>query len=343
AGDGAKFRQEVVDAAAVSKVAVLDNFEVRLTDKDNRAGKLALLEALVYSHHASVYVLTSIDPLLLMESLLNLGPYTEDLQAEMNRWVRLLGNFERYAFQDESPNEAFFAAASAVVLRCDELSLSDGTKRELCDTFETELSPTLFLRRNAPRINLEKLDFTSSHDFEEALVIQVREMADGYYRVIWLNCTNDERLALYQLAKDDWLNPLNKVAISHLVRKRLISKVVPGDARTTDGAYRLMNVSLRAFILEAVSERELALWAKQQNLGLWPALRMALVMAAILVVLFISYVRRDIFDVYFSYFAALAGGGAALLRIIFQFFSKQDPGVAAALGAGGTKDDSESA
>jgi hypothetical protein len=92
-------------------------------------------------------------------------------------------------------------------------------------------------------------------------------------------------------------------------------------------------------VLEAVSDRELALWEKQQNLSVWPALRMALVLSLILVILFIAYVRRDIFDVYFSYFAALAGGGAALIRIVLQFFSKDDPKVAAALGVGAGKSD----
>ncbi len=341
--DEAKFRHSVCEAAAANKIVILDNFEIRLTDADSRAEKLALLEGLVYAHHASVYVLTSIEPLLLMESLLSLGPYTDELQAEMNRWVRILGNFERYVFQDDSPNPGFYEAASEVVLRCERMDIGEKTKRELCETFEAELRPTLFLRRCAPHVNLEKLDFTNSLDFEESLVSQLREMADGYYRVIWLNCTSDERLALYQLAKDDWLNPLNKIAISHLLRKRLIGKVVPGDARTTDGAYRLMNVSFRAFVLEAVSERELAMWEKQQNLGLWPALRMALVLALVLVALFISYVRRDIFDVYFSYFAALAGGGAALLRIIFGFFSKSDPSIAAVFSGGDGKSGGESA
>jgi hypothetical protein len=341
--DQAKFRQGICEAAAANRIAILDNFEVRLTDGDSRIEKLTLLEALVYAHHSSVYVLTSIEPLLLMESLLSLGPYTDELQAEMNRWVRILGNFERYVFQDDSPNPGFYEAASEVVLRCDTMDIGESTKRELCETFEAELRPTLFLRRCAPHVNLEKLDFTNSLDFEESLVSQLREMADGYYRVIWLNCTSDERLALYQLAKDDWLNPLNKVAISHLLRKRLIGKVVPGDARTTDGAYRLMNVSFRAFVLEAVTERELAVWEKQQNLGLWPALRMALVLSLVLVALFISYVRRDIFDVYFSYFAALAGGGAALLRIVFSFFSKDDPKIASVLGAGDAKGGGQSA
>jgi hypothetical protein len=84
-----------------------------------------------------------------------------------------------------------------------------------------------------------------------------------------------------------------------------------------------MNVSFRRFILEAVTAREAAIWKKQENLSLWPALRMAFWLAVFLVGLFVSYVWRGIFDVYLSYFVALAGGVGALLRFITQFFSKE--------------------
>jgi hypothetical protein len=298
----ATFRGGVVSISAKTQIAIFDNFEVRLTEKENRLAKLALLEAVVYDHRCSLYILTSSDPLLLVESLLAQGGHNKELQPEMDRWVRILSNFERYSFWDESSRTDLANSTERVREQSKLVRIDEAKREELCCIFEEEISPTLFLKRCGATLDLKKLDFRSPHSFEESIIGLLRERTDGYYRLIWLNCTSDERLALYQLAKDGWLNPWNKVAISHLLRKQLISKV-------KDGPYRLMNLSFRSFVLQTVSEHELATWRRQQNLRLWPALRMALIMAAVLVLLFVFYVDRDIFDVYFNYAAALVGGG----------------------------------
>jgi hypothetical protein len=334
------------------KIAILDNFEVRLTDTKERVKRLESLEKIVYSHKPSVYVFTSVDPLLLLESLVQGGSKSEELQSELNRWTRVLGNFERCVFEDTSLDTAFDETVESIRAHCRGIRLADSATQEYGDTFQAELKPTLFLRACAPQIDLNKLDFTSGRHFEDSLVRLVNNLAEGYYRVIWLYCTNDERLALYQLAKDNWLNPLNKVAISHLLKKQLLMGVgayrdTDGTHRNTDGAYRLMgayrliNVSFRKFVLEAVTPRELAMWEKQQNLSLWPALRMALMLSLFLVVLFVSYFWRDIFDVYLSYFVALAGGVAALVRIVAQFFIKDGTKLSVLTGGGGAKGGTE--
>ncbi len=303
---------EVLTAATNSKIVILDNFEVRLLESADRIKRLSFLESLAYSHKPSVYVLTSIDPLLLLESLVREQP-SERLQSELNRWTRLIGNFERFVFEDHSKMAVVQKTVEALKKRCADDGIEPAAAGEYAEILTAELQPTLFLRACACLIKVEKLDLTGTRHFERSLVTQVRNLTDGYYRVLWLNCTSDERLALYQLAKDNWLNPLNEVSISHLLQKQLIRR---------DGAYRLMNVSFRSFVLEAVTTRELTMWQKQQNLSLWPALRMALGLALFLVVLFASYFWRDIFDVYLSYLVAIAGGAAALFRIVAQFFTK---------------------
>jgi hypothetical protein len=324
---------KLLATAPESRIAILDNFEVRLAESPDRIKKLSFLEHLVYSHQSSVYVLSSVDPLLLMETLVREQP-SESLQAEMNRWTRLLGNFERFVFQDHSRDADITNAVAAIHERCGDLGLSPAATEEYLETFQAEFHPTLFLRTCASRVRVAELDFTGARQFEDSLVTRVRNLADGYYRVIWLYCTSDERLALYQLAKDDWLNPLNEIAISHLLQKQLIRR---------NGAYRLMNVSFRRFVLETVNARELALWQKQQNLSLWPALRMALGLALFLIVLFVSYFWRDIFDVYLSYFVALGGGATAIFRIVAQFFTKDGSKLAALVRSESPKPGGEAA
>lgn len=77
---------------------------------------------------------------------------------------------------------------------------------------------------------------------EETVASEVLERADGYYQLVWKECTDDQRFVLVQLAEDGLLNPTNGRAIRQLVREGLIS---------TNPQFRLMNESFRRFVLSA--------------------------------------------------------------------------------------------
>ncbi len=327
--DEGGWRKAVIKAQASGHVAILDNFATGLVNTVDRRDRLAMLEAVVFPGKAHVYLITSVDPLLFIQSLLAQKPADEATRLEFDRWVRVLSSFERFAFEDsaERPNPAAEEAAFETLF-----GRSPAAHPECFAIFKSEMNAATFLRGCIPKLNRERLDWSTPRHFERTLVTQVRSLADGYYRVVWLNCTADERLALFQLAKDDWMNPLNKVGITHALRKKLITAVTSASISGTDGAYRIMNESFRQFVLGAVQEREAIEWAAEPDGSLWPAMRMALMLAVGLLILFMAYIQRELFDVYFSYFAALAGGSAALLRIVMQLFSREDAKLTAALG-----------
>ena len=65
---------------------------------------------------------------------------------------------------------------------------------------------------------------------EETIASEILERADGYYHLVWKECSDDQKFALAQLAEDGLLNLTNARAIRPLVRRGLI---------TTDPQFRL--------------------------------------------------------------------------------------------------------
>jgi hypothetical protein len=140
---------------------------VRLLESADRIKRLSFLESLAYSHKPSVYVLTSIDPLLLLESLVREQP-SERLQSELNRWTRLIGNFERFVFEDSSKMTVVTKAVDALKKRCKDGGINDAAAGEYAEILTAELQPTLFLRACACLIKVDKLDLTGARHFERA-------------------------------------------------------------------------------------------------------------------------------------------------------------------------------
>jgi hypothetical protein len=78
----------------------------------------------------------------------------------------------------------------------------------------------------------------------KTIASEILERADAYYRLVWKECSDDQKFVLAQLARDGLLNPTNERAIRQLVRRGLI---------TTDPQFRLMNESFRLFLRSAGS------------------------------------------------------------------------------------------
>jgi len=95
---------------------------------------------------------------------------------------------------------------------------------------------------------------------EETIASEILERADGYYRLVWKECSDDQKFALAQLAEDGLLNPTNARAIRQLVRRGLI---------TTDPQFRLMNESFRRFVRSATSAGLKQEWLRESRRSGW--------------------------------------------------------------------------
>lgn len=285
-------------------VLIVDNLEFRFNSEPVRQRSLQLLEQVSSANPGHVCIVSSVDPVLSLESASAENP---ERRQELARWIRSLAGFERISF--DHPFD----------LQQERLRLAALPKQYYVDClmiFNREFDRTYYLRTLVPRIMKDfnpALSPTPAH-FETYLVNRTLRLADGLYRMLWNTMTADERLVLYQLAADGWVNPMNRVAVAHLVRKRLVFLSASSGALKERGALEVMNESFRRFVLVAQDPAEVRSWENDEQGVLWRGMRLGLMTALLLGAAWVSYVRRDLFDAYIGYLAAATGGSAAVLK-----------------------------
>ncbi|MCG8458298.1 MAG: hypothetical protein MI919_18630 [Holophagales bacterium] len=92
------------------------------------------------------------------------------------------------------------------------------------------------------------------------IVSQVGHMARAYYHAIWVGCRTDERVVLYQLAKDGVVNPKNYGVVSDLLLKGLVIR---------RPNLRMMNHSFGRFVLNTVDRATLVQWEEEVGTSAW--------------------------------------------------------------------------
>ena len=95
---------------------------------------------------------------------------------------------------------------------------------------------------------------------EDTIASEILERADPYYKMIWNECSNDQKFVLSQLAADGLLNPTNGRAIRQLMRRGLIVK---------DPQFRIMNESFRRFLRSATTPQLKRKWLHESRLSGW--------------------------------------------------------------------------
>lgn len=299
-------------ANAAGKVLIVDNLEFRFGEQPVRSRYLEMFEQVSTANPAHLCIISSIDPVLSMESL---TAANSENKQEMERWIRVLSGFDRVSF--DQPYD----------LQPERVRLASLPKKYYVDClliFNREFDRTYYLRKLVPTI-METFDPalcpTPLH-FETFIVNRTLQLADGLYRMIWNSTTADERLVLYQLAADGWVNPLNRVAMAHLVRKRLIFFSATAGELKERGPLELMNESFRRFILAVQDPDEVQSWESDDQGILWRGMRLGLMTALVLAAAWISYIHRDWFDASVGYLAAASGGSAAMLKWVVDMVRK---------------------
>jgi hypothetical protein len=100
-------------------------------------------------------------------------------------------------------------------------------------------------------------------------------------RIIWSSCTMAERVVLYQLAHDGWINPKNEAAIEQLQLRGLI-KGMP---------FHFTDEGLRKFVSRSVTAENQKIWVQHDSASLWQGIRLmfiVLVLGLTAVVLFFN-------------------------------------------------------
>jgi hypothetical protein len=143
---------------------------------------------------------------------------------------------------------------------------------------------------------------------EETIVSEILERADGYYRLVWRECSDEQKFVLAQLAEDGLLNPTNGRAIRQLVRHGLI---------TTDPQFRLMNESFRRFLRSAASAGLKQEWVRESRRSGWGKIHGAFLTTMILLGAFLLTTQNALWQSSAAYVTTALG----LLGTVAKLFN----------------------
>ena len=141
---------------------------------------------------------------------------------------------------------------------------------------------------------------------EETIASEILERADGYYRLVWKECSDDQKFALAQLAEDGLVNPTNERAIRQLVRRGLI---------TTDPQFRLMNESFRRFVRSATSAGLKQEWLRESRRSGWGKAHGAFFTTMILLGAFLLTTQNALWQSSAGYVTTALGALGTLVKL----------------------------
>jgi hypothetical protein len=141
-------------------------------------------------------------------------------------------------------------------------------------------------------IYLQNLASTSTPDSstldEDDFIINVEEVAEPYYNSLWNSFSPEEKLLLFDLAQDGFVNLKNQRTLRILMQKGVIV--------TDEGCISIMNKSFTSFILNVFHhDDEIKLTQEAQSKGSWHNIRLVLVLVLIGIAIFIALAQEELF------------------------------------------------
>ena len=141
-------------------------------------------------------------------------------------------------------------------------------------------------------IYLQNLALKSKRDgstlVEDDFIIKVEEVAEPYYNSLWNSFSPDEKLLLFDLAEDGFVNLKNQRTLRILMQKGVIV--------TDEGSLSIMNKSFTSFILKVFRyDDEIKLTQEAQSKGSWHNIRIVLVLVLIAIAIFIALAQEELF------------------------------------------------
>ena len=271
-------------------IVLLENLESIAFNKARRLKTLQLLEQLAAETSATSLVLISdVAPLYMLTHQSRYIPNSmlaecADAQ-EIVRWSRLLSRFLKY--YGWSPADLDFV---------DEDDAENTVLREV--SAWPELYPFKLI-----------LDGMLRRGFSQEQVVQyVATHAGPVYRRRWSLCTKEEKLLLYQLARNQLINPDNIEPLEHLLRRGFVRR---------NPEWSIVNKSFARFVLTAEEEATYVKWMKASEQGLWKILRIPLFTGALVIIGILMYSAQEAIES----FLALATGVLALLPLLLRNFN----------------------
>jgi len=260
------------------KIVVLDNFEYNNEDHKTNSSKLKLLEKLQYEQKR-VIIVSEVHPTEILDFYIrslddkNLSTKNKNNQEYANaleNWRHIFCNFvEIY------------------------LPLDKSKQVNTSDSYGKEMQHGKYLRK------IYRLMEKGKKEEKEDIILEIQQYANSYYFGLWNALTSKEKFAVYDLAKDGFINTGNKQVINTLLKKGLIH---------FDDRLKLMNRSFSNFVLSVVKEGEAVEMNKEvRKKGKWVNIKLVIILILIALITLIAFGEPDFFKNINSIVIAFAG------------------------------------
>jgi hypothetical protein len=289
---------------AGKRIWLLSRLDIAVTDSATRASALPLLEWLVAQPGNTVLLAVDVAPLY---RALKPAAYpdsdseypTDELQVDTFnalRWSRLLASF-RKVYVNRTPAPPAIDAEDA---------LGDKAKKSLLDYAERELRSFWPELRN---LEPEVRQLIESNVIQSPRAVQdfIGSHAGPMFRARWEYCTRQERLLLYQLARGWFVNVTNGMLLERVIRRGFV---------VLEPSPRLVNDTVRSFVLEAEPPGRFESWLSEASEGVWQSIRLPFFIILMLMVAWLAYSAGEMFETMAAIAASTLGFLGTLLRAI---------------------------
>jgi hypothetical protein len=271
----------------------IDHLEYRFSDQAFRAQMLECLETAIYRAKCPVRITSTRDPLEQLDDLKNVQP-------DLERWARALESFHKETV-GLAPDPARAEALG---------SLLDTTPKNLTHDLKASILSECAVAPQLLTIGEEIVSRlpASGPLSSDAILDEIGDAADHFYRALWNGCSRDEQLALRQLAEEGLINPNNQPILSRLLRARLVSR--------HDSIVRVMNESFRRFVRGAAPARRITVWEHHGVALPWGSIAAACLTVALGLGGLLLLTQQQLVDAWVNYVPALAPAIPSMWKLL---------------------------
>jgi hypothetical protein len=184
---------------------------------------------------------------------------TTEYKIALRQWRNLFSDFEVYYVSIKPDEKKIFSSRIA----------------------DDEINACIYLQKLA---STSKIDTTLP---EDDFIINIEEVAEPYYNSLWNSFSPDEKLLLFDLARDGFVNLKNQRSIRILMQKGVIV--------TDEGGMNIMNKSFANFILNVFRhDEEIKLTQRARAKGSWHNIQPVLVLVLIGIAIFIALAQKEL-------------------------------------------------
>ncbi|UCE17090.1 MAG: hypothetical protein JSV84_09280 [Gemmatimonadota bacterium] len=301
----AESAQDILSRVRNSQIQeiVLTNFDYDLDDPHIAHKKLELLEGLATFKEKRIVIESSIDPLYLFTARAHdFWVDKEKQHISLDRWSMVLQKFTKLRWR--ATEGEFDALRNKFNKELEQLENFKNMSSEVRSALVSEGWPNRILRDYAETlVSCKELQGYTAHD----VVDQFLDLATAHYRRIWATCSTDEKVLLYRLAQEGFVNWRMRNTLRSLIRRRIVV-AAPN--------FRLMNESFRRFVFRAERPEIFQEWEKAVESSMWSRIKKPLIFSGIALAVFFFATQREVFNRSLGMLAAVMTGAPVLIKII---------------------------